>query len=401
MEHRRPRLRPALVALLLALLLAGCAALQPDPPRAAPPPADGPLVRLEPLLAGFDRPVLVLHDPAEPRDAYVVEQGGLVWRVRDGARDADPFLDLTDRTRGRGEQGLLGLAIERDPRPDGSRAVYASYTDLQGDSVLARHRLREGRADPGGEMLLKVDQPFANHNGGHVVLHDGHLYLGLGDGGSANDPHGNGQDPHALLGSLLRLDPTPETGYAIPPDNPYADGEGGAREVYAKGLRNPWRFSFDLVTGDLWLADVGQNALEEVDHVPAGGAKGANFGWNVYEGTRRRAPLSDTFSPHVPPVAEYGRDEGCSVTGGFLYRGAGIPALQGAYVFSDYCSGTLWALRRGGDAGDAGGADGTWRRETLLDTDLAVTSFGQDPQGELLVVDHGGTLHRMVASATR
>lgn len=369
---------------LLAVLVAGCA-LGPDPPPA--PPTEDPEPRLEPFLDGFAQPVLLVDDPATEGALYVVEQAGRAWRVVDGTRDPQLFLDVRALVKSGGEQGLLGMAFEPEGRP---RRLYVSYTDLAGESVLARYPLVEGAVDAdAAEILLTVDQPYANHNGGHVLFGpDGLLYYGLGDGGSAGDPHGNGQNPRALLGSLLRLDVRPERGYAIPPDNPYADGKEGAPEVWAKGLRNPWRFSFDRATGDLWIADVGQNSLEEVDRLPAGSPGGANFGWNVYEGTRRFSLLGQAFSEPVMPVSEYGREEGCSITGGLVYHGPGAPHLEGKYLFSDYCSGRLWSLTREGDA---------WRRELLLDTELRVTSFGEDERGEAYVVDHGGAIVRLVS----
>jgi glucose/arabinose dehydrogenase len=347
-------------------------------------------VRLSPVLDGFQSPLLLVDDPATRGEAYVVEQGGRVWRVAQGVRDPAPFLDLTPLVRSGGEQGLLGLAF--GPAGETPRRLYASYTDAQGDSVLARYLLdAEGHVDPASaEPLLKVDQPYANHNGGHVLFGpDGFLYVGLGDGGSAGDPQGNGQDPHALLGSLLRLDVRPATGYAIPPDNPYAEGRDGRPEVWAKGLRNPWRFTFDRETGDLYIGDVGQNKVEEIDFQPAGQGRGANYGWNVFEGASRYKLLGSPFSDPVPPVAEYGHEDGCSVTGGHVYRGAAVPALRGVYLFGDYCSGSLWGLVHK--------ADGTWAMAKLLDTGLRISSFAEDEDGELYVVDHGGSIQKVEA----
>jgi glucose/arabinose dehydrogenase len=259
--------------------------------------------------------------------------------------------------------------------------VYASYTDLQGDSILERRHV-DGSAPP--EVVLKVAQPYANHNGGHVLFGpDGMLWYGLGDGGSAGDPHGNGQNPHSLLASMLRLDASPATGYAIPKDNPYADGAAGRPEVWAKGLRNPWRFSFDRATGDLWIGDVGQNAWEEIDRVAAPLHGGLNFGWNAFEGNHAYARGTTPFSPVTPPVAEYGHDEGCAVTGGFAYRGGAVPALQGTYLFSDACSGHLWGLRPEGT---------TWNLTRLMETGASVVSFGEDDAGEVYLVDHGGRI---------
>lgn len=358
--------------LVLVLLLAGCARPGSLPPAASPtalPPVLGPPVQLEPWLSGFEQPLLVTWD-AEGI-AYLVEQGGRIYALRGEERAL--WLDLSGEVSTGTEQGLLGLAFE----PDGERA-YVSYTDARGDSKLER-RLADGAR----EVILTVDQPYANHNGGHVLFGpDGFLYYGLGDGGAAGDPQGNGQDPDARLGSILRLDVSDATGYRPAAGNPWGD-------AWAKGLRNPWRFSFDRETGDFWVADVGQNAIEEVNVLRAPVQPGANFGWSVYEGTRRYALVGDTFSAHTPPVAEYTHDDGCSVTGGFVYRGAAHPQLQGVSFFADYCSGKLWALREKADG---------WRMVQLLDTDLRVTSFGEDPRGELYVVDHGGGIHRLVGT---
>ena len=376
-----------LIALLLALLAAGCTSgVAPTPapaslPGASTPDTGGPDapaargVSLEPFLHGFSRPLLLTHD-AEGA-LYVVEQDGRIWRVEEDAREA--WLDIDAKVGSLGnEQGLLGLAFDGDGR------AYVSYTDNEGDSVLARY------VDGQEEVILRVDQPYGNHNGGHVAIGpDGYLYFGLGDGGSGNDPHGNGQDPNALLGSLLRLDVDWPTGYEVPPDNPYVGG-GGRSEVWAKGLRNPWRFSFDRGTGDLYIADVGQGAREEIDFVPAGAAGGLNFGWAAYEGSERRE-LRSAFSEVTPPVHDYPlREEGrCAIVGGHVYRGVREPALTGAYLFGDHCSGEIWALRF---------VDGAWAVALLLDSDLNITSFGDDAEGEVYVVDRSGGIYRLRAA---
>lgn len=369
-------MRPVLLALLVVATAAGCTeavdAPVATPQDATPDPVLGPPIRLERLLEGFSMPLLVTHDGIDG-EIFVVEQTGRIWRVVDGERKE--WLDLSASTVAAGERGLLGLAFE----PEGDRA-YVSYTDTRGDSVLERVR-----ADGSREELLKVDQPYSNHNGGHVAFGpDGMLYYGLGDGGSGGDPQGNGQDKDALLGSLLRLDVAGDTGYRVPPDNPYGT------LVWAKGLRNPWRFTFDRETDDLYIADVGQKRIEEVNFVPAGEGNGANFGWNVYEGsTRYGLPTGSTFSEHWPPVAEYTHDDGCSVTGGYVYRGETYPSLAGAYFFGDYCSGKIWAMKQ---------TSGAWRVAELLDTELSISSFGEDSRGELYVVDHGGDVYRLIGT---
>jgi glucose/arabinose dehydrogenase len=214
---------------------------------------------------------------------------------------------------------------------------------------------------------------------------DGMLYMGLGDGGGGGDPHGNGQSTGTLLGKLLRIDVSGDA-YTNPEDNPFAGG-GGKAEIWAYGLRNPWRFSFDRLTGDLWIGDVGQNSREEIDFQAAGSQGGQNYGWNIWEGTRSFEPVADP-PPTVAPVAEYGHEDGhCSVTGGYVYRGSAVPDLRGTYVYGDYCSGVVWGLRPAGDA---------WETRELLRAGARISSFGEDEAGELYLVDHGGALHRIV-----
>lgn len=365
-------------ALLLALLLlAACAAAQEDG------------VDLEVVATGLASPVGVttgLEGPA----LYVLEQGGTVRVVEDGTVRPEPFLDISNGDfRAGGEQGLLGLAFH----PDHPGEVFVHYTDAAGDTVLSRMPVRDGHAVPGEETrMLTVAQPYGNHNGGQLAVGpDGMLYLALGDGGSGGDPHGHGQDPHTLLGTILRLDPSGDP-VAIPPDNPFADGEDGAPEVWHYGLRNPWRFSFDPATGDMWIADVGQNRTEEVNRVPDDdGEGGLNFGWNVMEGDR--CYTGDDCDPTgtVLPVVSYDHADGWgqSVTGGHVYRGSNVPSLQGAYVFGDYVGGTLLVARRADDD--------TWRAELLSDAGFPVSSFGLDADGEVLVTDHDGRLLRIVA----
>lgn len=348
-------------------------------------------LRLDVLFAGLDHPLLVTHAGDDSGRIFILEQTGRVLVARNGTLLEEPFLDIRDRVESGGERGLLGLAFS--PRHAEDRIAYVSYTETHGDSVLARYRLESGtddRLDPASEeIILKVDQPYGNHNGGHIAFGpDGMLYYGLGDGGGAGDPQGNGQDPNALLGSLLRLDVGTPTGYASPEDNPYKHGNGRA-EVWAKGLRNPWRFSFDRETGDLYIGDVGQNKVEEINFQPAGSPGGANYGWNVFEGAERYKPLGNPFSETTAPVATYTHAEGgCSVTGGHVYRGNGIPSLVGTYLYADYCSGKLWGLRYAEDA---------WRSELLMESGFRVSSFGEDEEGELFVVDHGGKILRLVA----
>lgn len=314
--------------------------------------------------------------------AFIAEKAGRILDVSTG----DIALDVSDLVDDDGEKGFLGFAFD-----ESGDLLYVSYSDVDGDTMIAEYGFSAGQADPSSERtLLQVDQPFQNHNGGDIHLGpDRMLYIALGDGGSSGDPEGNGQDPTTLLGSILRIDPTAPSGdkpYGIPADNPFVDG-GGAPEVYLHGVRNPWRIAFDTVTDDLWVADVGQNAWEEVTVLPAseGSGLGANLGWSLLEGTHEfdgPGPAGSTL-----PVFEYTRDEGCSITGGFVYRGDAIPALQGAYVFADLCDTTVRALR----------ADGRQLVEhRTFDVDVGTPiSFGVDPDGELLVLSQTGELFRI------
>jgi glucose/arabinose dehydrogenase len=342
-------------------------------------------LRLRPVAEGFARPLLVTSAGDGSGRLFVVEQEGRIRVIEDG--EIATFLDISDRVVAEAnEQGFLGLAFH--PGFEENGRFFVDYTDLRGDTVVSEFVVSgDGAADPTSErVLLLVDQPFGNHNGGHLAFGpDGYLYVALGDGGSAGDPMGNGQALGALLGKLLRIDVDDEgngTPYEIPPDNPFVDRAGARPEIWAYGLRNPWRFSFDRETGELWIGDVGQQGLEEVDRAPAGEG-GLNFGWNVMEGTACFQPTAGCEEDGlVAPVAEYRHDQGCSITGGYVYRGDRWAALRGAYVFADYCSGLVWGIDA--DAGD--GAEPT----LLLDSGLAISSFGEDEAGELYVTDHAG-----------
>jgi len=315
--------------------------------------------------------------------AYVAGRDGTIWAWRAGAEPV-VVLDLTDRTEGGGEQGLLGLAFS----PDGGHA-YVNYTgaDDGGDTHVDEFAVgADGTIDPASRReVLVVEQPYSNHNGGQLVFGpDGLLYIGLGDGGSGGDPERRALDLGELLGKILRIDPTGDP-YTVPADNPFVGTDGARPEIWSFGLRNPWRFSFDQGTGDLWIGDVGQGEWEEIDHAPAtggvGAGRGASFGWSALEGTH---PYNDDQSADgaIPPIFEYSHDEGCSVTGGEVYRGAAIPGLLGWYVFADYCGGTVWALQL------LPGPDGTLTAGERIDVGRSadVSAIETGPDGELYVL---------------
>ncbi len=384
----------------------------PEPPPTPPSPSPTPTpsaapgdpiavrVDLERLVGGLDAPLFLTGAGDGSGRLFVVEQGGRIRIVRDGRRLDAPFLDISDRVRSGGEQGLLGLAF----RPGFGRAenrFYVNYTDRSGDTVIAEYRRSADpdRADPASErILLRIDQPFANHNGGMLAFGpDGRLYIGTGDGGSAGDPLDAGQRRDALLGKLLRIDPDPgSTGpYSVPPDNPFVGTPGARPEIWALGLRNPWRFAFDRLTGQLWIADVGQGRYEEVNRAPDGLGRGANYGWARMEGRHCHPSGEGCARPgFVLPVAEYGHDLGCSVTGGYVYRGGASPALAGVYLFGDYCSGRLWGIASGGPAEQV--------PILLAETGRTISSFGQDDAGELYLTDLAdGSVWRIVGSPAR
>jgi glucose/arabinose dehydrogenase len=357
----------------------------PDPTAAAPP-LSAVRIRLIPV-ATLEQPLAMAVRPGDP-SLYVAQKTGAVMRIQDGRVDPTPVLDLAGSISLGSEQGLLGLAFS----PEG-RDLYVNYTDTSGDTHVTAYRWRDDRADPASRRdVLVVDQPYANHNGGNLAFGpDRYLYVGLGDGGSGGDPHDHGQSLSTVLGKMLRIDPRPSNGrsYTIPPGNPFVGREGARPEIWALGLRNPWRYSFDRATGDLWIADVGQSAWEEIDRQPAGSDGGENYGWNRMEGDH---PFEGDPPPGVVrPVFEYSHDSGgCTVTGGYVYRGHRIPGLVGAYVFGDFCLGRLEAIRL---------EDGGVRHRVLGPTVAGLSSFGQDAQGELYAMSLGGALYRIAPAA--
>jgi glucose/arabinose dehydrogenase len=362
----------------------GAPAAATNPP-AAPTAAGAAGVALRLISGALDRPVYVTSADDDSGRLFVVQKAGTIVLLRGGKIAPQPFLDITDRVGSQGsEQGLLSVAFHPHFAQNGY--LFVDYTDLNGNTVVARYTASGDTADPASEkVLLHIDQPYPNHNGGLVLFGpDSYLYIGMGDGGSAGDPHGNGQNLDALLGKLLRIDVDSGDPYAIPPDNPAL---GGRREVWAYGLRNPWRFSFDRKTRDLYIGDVGQDAVEEIDMQPAKSHGGENYGWNVMEGDTCFRSSSCNPKQFVAPIATYRHDLGCSVIGGYVYRGAAIPALQAAYIFGDYCSGRIWTLRAG---------SGGWQRSDLFNNGMPITSFGEDQAGELYLTTLDGKLYQFV-----
>ncbi len=342
-----------------------------------------------PVVSGLSSPVWLTAPPGDPR-LFVVEQRGTIRIVKGDALLPEPFLDLRSAVASGGERGLLSLAFHPDYAANGR--FYVDYTDPQGDTRVVAYRASASdpdRADPAsGDTILAVDQPYSNHNGGLVTFGpDGMLYVGLGDGGSGGDPRGNGQNRGTLLGAILRLDVDAATPYRVPPDNPFLDYAGLRGEIWAWGLRNPWRFAFDPTSGLLYIADVGQSDWEEIDAEPARSG-GLNYGWNVMEGRHCYGSSTCDEQGLVQPILEYGHDEGCSITGGFVYRGGAMPDLQGAYFYSDYCSGWLRSLRYDGTAI---GEERSWDVGSLGQ----VLSFGEDAAGELYVLSANGTVYRL------
>ena len=345
---------------------------------------------MELVAEGFRQPVFVTAPPDDPR-LFIVDQPGTIWVIDGG--DPVLFLDISDRVLAEGERGLLGLAFPPDFATTG--LFYVDYTDGNGDTNIAEFAVTadSGVADPDSERtVLEVSQPASNHNGGMIAFGpDGALWIGMGDGGRSNDAFGNGQDPDTLLGAMLRIQPSAGNGaeYQIPPDNPYVDG-GGAPEVWAIGLRNPWRWSFDGTV--LWIADVGQNTIEEIDTHDTTEGGGANFGWPIMEGGSCFQEKDCDRSGLIQPVADYTHAEGCSVSGGYVYRGGSIPSLDGQYFYGDYCGGWIRSLAIGADGAVAG-------REWFPSGEVGgLTSFGVDSSGELYVTSTSGEVWRLVAA---
>ena len=389
---------------LLAIVLAVVAVAGTGVSAGALTADEPPGLLLEPVVGGLASPLDIAVRPAYPDELVVAEQTGRLRIVRDGRLLDAPLLDIAERVVAEGERGLLGVAPHPDPADD---RVFVYYTALDGRQVVSSFRSEPDDPDrlrPESEVVvLAMEDPFPNHNGGGLAFGpDGYLYVSTGDGGGGGDPLGSGRDLGTLLAKILRLDidvdASTEPAYAIPSDNPFVGRSGARPEIWHTGLRNPFRFRFDAATGDLWIGDVGQGSWEEVDLAPAG-VGGLDFGWNVLEGSHCFAadPCDDVGL--TPPVADYGHDQGCVVTGGAVYRASAHPALEGWYVFADYCSGRFWAM----DAEEAGVAAAEGRLVdpvVVLDSGRHISAIAPGPDGELFATDlESGELLRIAPEA--
>jgi glucose/arabinose dehydrogenase len=390
MRHTVGRLALLIGGLLLAPICHATASCQELPPTAAVP-----RIALQPVVRGLLRPVFLTHGGDGSGRLYVVEQAGTIRIIDHGKLLPTPFLDIHERVSSGGERGLLSVAFAPDYKHSG--VFYVDYTSGRAGlhTVIARfHRASRNHADPASEqVLLRIAQPYSNHNGGQLAFGpDGDLYIGTGDGGSTNDPHGNGQNRDTLLGKILRIDVSrahAPTGYAIPRGNPFVGESHRRAEIWAYGLRNPWRFSFDRANGHLFAADVGQDEVEEIDLIHRGG----NYGWNIMEGNQCTPAVNRHCDPSafVPPLYTYRHPLGFSITGGYVYRGTAIPGLCGVYLYGDYVNGQIWGLRTSNGE--------VTRHATLIENrGLHISSFGEDGRGKLFVLDHiSGTIYRIVS----
>ena len=361
---------------------------EPEPPAELAPVTvpEGLSLTLTPVVQ-LDRPIDLVSRTGSP-NVYIATKGGQVVEVDPTTGDiVREFINVSDIIDDAFESGLLGIEFS----PDGQR-FYMHYSDRNHDNTVVEVQMDgDELATESGRTLLVVEQPKDNHNGGDLAFGpDGYLYITLGDGGGSGDPLETGQDPTSLLGSILRIDPDGEP-YAIPSDNPFAE-RGGLPEIFLYGVRNPWRISFDAATGDLWIADVGQDKFEEIDVLYAsdGGGRGANLGWNLLEGDAPFAGSEPPASGYVGPIHTYGRDQGCSITGGHVYRGSAIPELQGIYIFGDYCQANIWGVV----SSEAEGFIAEYDPNLWAESD-GLTSFGEGPDGEIYVLTFPAQVYRI------
>ena len=391
---------------LVAILTAGCANMITPTPKPTPV-TDGSVIglQLQRVTAGLAFPTSVTHAGDGSNRLFITEQRGTVRVLKNGKTSPNYFLDISPQVRCCGEQGLLSIAFHPDFAANGY--LFVDYTDRDGDTVIARYHVTSGsdKADEHSQkIILKIKQPTPIHNGGQLQFGaDGHLYIGTGDGGSfseggdgsGNDPENHAQRLDTLLGKILRIDVDHGDPYAIPPDNPYAHTAGARKEIWASGLKNPWRFAFDRMTGDLYISDVGRDRWEEIDVQSHDSPGGENYGWRLMEGPACFY-LSHGCNPDgalTLPAIQFSHSQGCAVIGGYVYRGKDIPALAGNYLYADFCTGKIW--------GAAKGKDGAWASRLLLDSDYMITSFGEDDEGELYITHRDkedGGVYRLVIS---
>jgi glucose/arabinose dehydrogenase len=387
-------------------LALGSQSPEPNPPAQLQPRIYLPIIfgpswptfALMPLVSGLSSPVHIAHAGDGSGRLFVVEQPGRIRIVKNGVLQATPFLDITSRVGCCGERGLLSVAFP--PRYAQKGHFYVNYTNGAGNTVVARYRLTANPdvADPNSEqVVLSVAQPYSNHNGGQLAFgpNDGYLYIGMGDGGSGGDPENRAQNPAELLGKMLRIDV--ETGspitYTVPATNPFLGTPAYRGEIWALGLRNPWRFAFDRLTSNLYIGDVGQNLYEEVDFQSASSAGGENYGWRIMEGFHCYNPANCQTAGLTLPVVEYDHGQGCSITGGVIYRGTQFGRMQGLYLYADYCNGKIWGLRRVGNV---------WQSRLLYDAPFPIATFGEDEFGESYVADYsGGVVYRITDTGTQ
>ncbi len=351
-----------------------------------------PEIRLNFFLGNIRQPTSITHAADGSDRLFITEQRGRILLVKSGAVSRQPFLDISGNVSCCGERGLLSAAFP--PGYMEKRYFYVNYTNISGDTVVARYRTTQNpdRADPNSEeIILTVKQPYSNHNGGQIAFGpDGYLYIGMGDGGAAGDPHLHAQNASSLLGKMLRIrvESVPKP-YAIPSDNPYVSHRTYRPEIWATGLRNPWRFSFDRISGDLYIADVGQNTYEEIHVQPKGVQGSRNYGWNIMEGLACYASDNCNRNGLALPVAVYDHNQGCSITGGMVYRGSAYASMQGIYLYGDFCSGRIWGLKK---------STGEWTTMELKNTGMAISTFGEDEAGEIYAADYGkGAIYRIEA----
>ncbi len=394
---------PYLIVALLVCLVVSCSS---EATNNSGPPPDIPLQKVV-AASGFNRPLFVTFAPGDSTRLFVVEQGGVIKVVKSGTVLSTPFLEISDSVgNSSGERGLLGMAFHPDFQSNGY--FYVDYTGTNGATHISRFSVSSNPdiADRSSELVvLKVNQPYSNHNAGMLAFSpiDGYLYVGFGDGGAANDPQNRAQNPDSLLGKMLRVDVEGVSPYAIPSDNPFVDSANYRHEIWALGLRNPWRYTFDRQTGDLYIADVGQDEVEEVDFQPSTSTGGENYGWRLKEGNDCFNPSSgcESRTDLINPIWTYRHSKAtnpCSITGGYVYRGRAIPGVQGMYFCGDYCSGEVWAFRFSPHGGLTDFSDYT---SALSPGGLRLVSFGQDYFGELYIVSSSdGTVYRIVADTS-